>query len=82
MRTLLVGKVGVVDGGDRHLVRAVQENASQFGPGRVGASRQNQRDVTKIDEGNLAAVLDAPAVPQVSGKAGLATVRDPSSRYL
>jgi hypothetical protein len=82
MRTLLVGKVGVVEVGDRRLVAAAQQDASQLSAGRICTARQNQGGVTKIDKCNFAAILDPPAVPQVCGKTGLATVRYPRRRYL
>jgi len=60
MRTLLVGKVGIVDVRDRCLVGAAQQDASQLGASRINAAGEDQRGVTEIDERNFAAVLDTP----------------------
>ena len=82
MRTLLVGKVWVVDVGHCGLVGAAQQDASELSAGRAGTAGKHQGRVPEIDEGNFAAVLDAPPVPQVGGEASLATVRYPRGRYL
>ncbi len=74
MRTLLVGKVRVVDVGHGGLVGAAQQDSSEFGAGRARTAWKDQGRVPEIDEGNFAAVLDAPPVPQVGGEAGLAAV--------
>lgn len=64
MRMLLIGKVRVVDHGDASFVAFGHEDPSELGPGRVDAAGEHQRCLAEVDERHLAAVVDAPTVPE------------------
>ena len=81
MRTLLVGKVGVVDQGQAAFITALSQHSVQLGGGGPASSWDDQRGIPEVDDGDFAAVIDAPPVAQRRRKAGLASVGDSGSRY-
>lgn len=81
MRTLLVGKVGVVDQRQASFVAALSEHAVQLGGSGPASSGDHQRGIPEVDDGDFAAVIDSPAVTKCRRKAGLASVGNTGSRY-
>jgi len=81
MSTLLVGKVGIVDQRQAPFVTAFAEHAVQLGRGGPASSRDYQRGVPEVDDGDLATLIDSPAMTKRRRKAGLASVGDSGSRY-
>ena len=63
MRTLLVGKIGVVDQCDPPLIGTAGQDPPEFGPGRLDTPRQHQCRVAQIEERDLSTVVDGPSVP-------------------
>lgn len=63
MSDLLVGKVRVGQRGDTGLIRPlIDQPPTQLGACHLLAARQDERGVAKIDERDLTAVLDTPAM--------------------
>jgi hypothetical protein len=81
MRMLLVGKVGVVDQRQATFVAALPEHTVQLGGGGPASSRDHQCGIPEVDDGDLSAVIDAPAVAKCGGQAGLASMGDSGSRH-
>lgn len=71
---LLVGQVGVVDGGEAGLV-AVSEHPAKLVAGSVDAAGNDQGGVTEVHDPDFATSLDPPPVAELSGKVGLTTMR-------
>ena len=61
---LLVGKVWIVEPGYRFLIGAAQEHTTQLLARGFDPPRKEQRRVTQVDEGDLAALLNPPAMAQ------------------
>ena len=57
-----------------------REDQVELGSGCLDAPRQNQRGVSQIHDGHLAAMVDAPPVTQRWGEVGLASVGYGGSR--
>ena len=74
MRTLLVGKVGVVDQRQASFVTALSEHAVQLASGGPASSWDHQRGIPEVDNGDFATAIDAPAVTKRRRKAGLASM--------
>jgi len=57
--------------GRKSCVGALVQDARPLGLGSIHPARQYQRRVPEVDEGNIAASLDTPAMPQFGRKIGL-----------
>ena len=80
MRTLLVGKVGVVDQRQASFVTPVSQHAVQLAGGGPASAGDHQRSIPEVDDGDFAAVIDAPAVTKRRRKTGLASMGDSGRR--
>jgi len=74
MRTLLVGKVGVVDQRQAPVVATLSQHAVQLAGDGPASSWDHQRGIPEVDDGDFATIIDAPAVTKRRRKAGLASM--------
>ena len=73
---LLVGEIRV---GERSQTRGIAppKNSSQFIPGCLHPSRDDQSGIAEVNESDFAPLVDAPTVSEVGRQAGLTAVRNP-----
>jgi hypothetical protein len=79
LRRLLIGQVGVVDGGEP-LGVATLEDPAELPASDLHAAGDDQGGVAEIDEADLSALVDTPPVSQVGRQAGLAALGNPGIR--
>ena len=82
MSALLVGKVGIVESRYGCVIRAAQQHTTKLLARGFDPPREQQRRITKVDEGDLTALLDPPAMTQSRRKAGLSSMGNLRRRYL
>lgn len=76
---LLVGEIMV---GERSQTRGIAppKDSSQFIPGCLHPSRDDQSGIAEVNESDFAPLVDAPTVSEVGWQAGLTAVRNPGIR--
>jgi hypothetical protein len=67
---LLLGEIGVVDA-RQALVVPRSEDTAELPSGDVQAARHDQRGVPEVDEADLTAIIDSPAMAQLRWQARL-----------
>jgi hypothetical protein len=72
----LIGQFRIVDRRQAFGV-PISQHASKFQAGRLDPAWHHQGGIAKIDEADLPARLDPPAVTEISGQTGLSSMGDP-----
>lgn len=76
---LLIGQIGIVDCQEA-LVIAFPKHTTKLHTRRGDTAQDDQRCIAKLDKAALAALVDSPAMTQLSGQAGLPSTADLGDR--
>jgi hypothetical protein len=74
MQELLVYEIRITKSGDAELI-PVGQDTPELAPRRLDATRDDERGGAKIDEPDVATLIDAPSVPEFGGQARLPSMR-------